>query len=350
MKGAPLMKISLRYFVLFAALLKHEGVVAAPVAEEPLVLELSVACQQARLTQQLPVKESAVFYAVTRTGGVQWTISGRIGRVVDAIAPVELKIEAEDAEGTRLVSAPETLHQLKVDEFQPPRSGRNGLLTLGVWIHRGIDGSPAIIQALARRDEAFEPAVGALADCLADASIIVPELLKLLADPSLDDGRKPGDSIRVFAAETLGAIAPEPASAAPPLLKATKDFNPYVRQAAALALWRVNGDDAAIATTIKLLDHGEAYVRYRAARAMETMSSGPSDCIDALPVLKEMLRDEDRYVRLAAARALLALQEPDDATECLRELSDHSADVALRRLAKHVLDRHAAGSLPDPLP
>lgn len=342
------MNISFQCRVVFLLLLLPARPSVA--ADDKLALEIHVACQGARLTQQILVAENAAFRVATRTEGVDWTISGQIASIVNDTVHVTLRIDADDERGVRLSAASPQSRRLKLDTFVAPSKDPHQLLAVGVWIHRGLDASHALVRAIERRDEDLDAAVRQLAECDGDTKTVLGALLKVLADQSLDDGRQASRSTRVFAAEALGNRNREATSAVPGLIQAAKAGNLYVRHAAAVALWEIDRDDNAMRTLIELLGGQDARVLYLAAGTVEQIGGLSSDVINAIPALRELLTNDDQYVRLAAARALMSLHEEDAALACLKELSTSSGDRKLRRLANHVLERHAVGYQPDPLP
>ncbi len=140
------------------------GVAAAeepPVAaDEPLTLELEVACHDTALHQQFIVAEGADFHLVTELRGLRWTISGGLGRVTDLAIPVTLHVEASGPAGLRLDGGAAVPRQLRVNEFRDADESA-GLLTVRLWLHRGLDPAPALVpgHGLARR-----PLTGLLRD------------------------------------------------------------------------------------------------------------------------------------------------------------------------------------------
>lgn len=319
-------------------------------ADDKLALEVHIDCQSARLNQQILVAENAAFRVVTRTEGVDWTISGQVASIVNDAVHVTLRIDADDGRGVRFSAASPQSRRLKLDTFVAPSNDPHQLLAVGVWIHRGLDAAPALVRAIERRDEGLDAAVRQLAACDGDTKTVLGVLLKVLADKPLDDGRQASRSIRVVAAEALGNRNREATSAVPGLTAATKDANLYVRHAAAVALWEIDRDENAMRTLIELLGGQDARVLYLAAGTVEQIGGLSSDVVNAIPALSELLTNDDQLVRLAAARALLPVGEKEAALDCLEELSANGDDGKLRRLAKHVLERHAAGYRPDPLP
>lgn len=334
-----------------AILLSLASISLVSAADPPLVLELCVECENTRLRQQILVAERTPFYAVTRSQGVRWTVSGRVGRIANSVLPVVLRVEVEDQDGNRLASVAPDARQLTLGEFAGPCQNGRQLIALGIWVHRGIDESEALLRAIARRDGNFNAAVRDLAECrTADAKVVVAELSKLLGKTSLDDGCDASASIRVYVAEALGRFGREAASRKADLIAATNDVNPHVRLGAAIALWGIDTHASAMTTIIKLLRCKDPYVRYCAARAVERNGSQDADAVNAVVPLTELLDDDDHYVRLAAARALLAIGERGAPEKCLLDLCEKAPDATLRRLARHVLDRHAVGLMPEPLP
>ncbi|HQU45550.1 MAG TPA: HEAT repeat domain-containing protein, partial [Pirellulales bacterium] len=234
------------------------GVRVSTGSDGPLLLELNAACRPARLRQQILVAEGADFHVATDLRGTRWTVSGYVGQLAHDTVAVSLRLEAEDEQGVRLVLSPEEPTKLKLNDYRAPTLAEGGLVTLGLWIHRGTDVCTPLTRAIARRGEDCEAAVVELVQCGDEPKTVVPALTALLVDVSLDGGRKPSESLRVLTAEALGRFRQDATAATPHLTDAMNDDNPYLRQAAALALWEIRANPAAMRTMDELLGSGEA--------------------------------------------------------------------------------------------
>lgn len=149
----------------------------------------------------------------------------------------------------------------------------------------------------------------------------VPLFIQALQDPGRH-GR-----VRTCAAEALTSI-PDPV-AVPALLKALQDEHENVRVEAISAL-RACGDIATVAPhMVCALSDNSLRVRDRALGALAAMGSA------ALPILEQSLLDPREPIRVAAATALLRIDESTDL---------HSADLPRRLLLLPSLDASRKGA------
>lgn len=299
----------------------------APSAQpaEPLVLELGI---DSELRQEILVREEGDFHVVTQVEGVRWLVKGRIGRIVEGIAQVELTFGANESLATTRLSAP-------IDEIAGLGVGANhGPMVHDVWLRRGFDPVPVLVRSIARRGKYLVNAVYHLGELGSQAKPAVPELIAVLNDAAVDHGRRPYESVRGMAADALGEIGPEASAAAESLLKATGDDNSYLRLDAALALWKIAGYPAAVATAVRTLEDQDHFVRGRAATTLGEMGA---ETDEALQALVAALSDEDRYVRTDAALALWHIRRDPLALSCLRDLSQNGPEEKIRRYAARLL-------------
>jgi HEAT repeat protein len=144
--------------------------------------------------------------------------------------------------------------------------------------------------------------------------------------------------VRMWAAGLLGQLGQDGRDAVPALTLATNDKEPYVRQFAAYALWRITqrpelaapvtiqglaSEDSnlwvnatillgarmggsALPFLIEALSHGDARVRRGAAAALRRFHN-PQEAKPAIPGLSALLNDSDEKVRRTAAQALSAI-------------------------------------------
>ena len=107
----------------------------------------------------------------------------------------------------------------------------------------------------------------------------------------------------------LGVLGPRAARAEPYLRRLLQHELPGVRSVAAVALWRVTGDaDSAVRTLREMLSAAEPGP-YLAASAAERMGAAAGPLVDEVA---RLLAAPVRPVRVAAARALLAVAGPSE--------------------------------------
>lgn len=195
-------------------------------------------------------------------------------------------------------------------------------------------------------------AVAALQEAGAEAAPAVGALAKLLKDTY--------PNIRRGAAQTLAGLGEAAAPAAGPLGLALGDSDPGVRQLAGQALKEVG--DKAMPALAEMLKDKEVSVRMLGLRAFEGLELTTPAAIDALclvtikdasaavrrsavmvlskageagkdavPILREVLRDKDAGVRAAAASAILAIGK-EHAGEFTKVFKDPNPAVRLNAL------------------
>ena len=131
----------------------------------------------------------------------------------------------------------------------------------------------------------------------------VPHLIRLLTDS--DAGTKPGERVfvRAWSAQALGNIGPAAKEAVPALEKLLNDREANTRQAAAIALGRIEGGATKI--LIDLLASGDNETKWQVIQALGEL--GPR-AKDALPSLYQHLTNSNPSVRLDAERAIKQIE------------------------------------------
>jgi HEAT repeat protein len=189
----------------------------------------------------------------------------------------------------------------------------------------------------------------------------VPQLMEALKGPDA--------KVRLSAANELGSRGSQAALAAEPLGAALKDADPAVRLAAAQALGRIgptahvayaalvralgDGDPAVSKAARESLDkvdrpRGEDVPKLRAALkdpspavrtfALQTLLGMDLDVKTAAPLYAELLKDEDRNLRLEAARALAKVgQKGHDAAFAALLEAQKDRDPEVRKAAAQAL-------------
>jgi HEAT repeat protein len=188
----------------------------------------------------------------------------------------------------------------------------------------GKDAVPILVERLCRyaADEA-DLAARALAQIGASS---VPELVKALADaspavrkrglwalgvigPDAREAVQPVSdfltdkdaTVRLLAAGVLGEMGPQGRPAIPQLAKALRDDDPQVRAWAAMALHDIGPET--LGYLLALLNDGDLAVRVSAVQALPAFHESK----EAVQALVGALKDPNRYVRAAAAAALVQL-------------------------------------------
>ncbi|MBI4613435.1 MAG: HEAT repeat domain-containing protein, partial [Planctomycetes bacterium] len=132
--------------------------------------------------------------------------------------------------------------------------------------------------------------------------------------------------------------------AAPELERALLDDNSFVRESAARALGALRSPEEVVVRALTFaLGDPDSFVRFRAAEGLAAV--GPAALPAIEPLCDTLAYDEDRYARISAGRALVAVGEPEEriAAELAGVLADGEESVvrqARELLAVH-LDRHA---------
>lgn len=172
-------------------------------------------------------------------------------------------------------------------------------------------------------------AAEALGKMGAEAATATPMLTQLHTDNVLQ--------VRILSAMALGNIGPSARTAVPVLTKLLEDNNRDVRSCAAESLGQIGaGDQQTILNLIRLLNDEDRFVQSAAAGALGRMG------IAEVPTLTEVVADKSSGVRLAAGKSLAELG-PKDRAAAVSILSgllrDNKATVWGRFTALHILGR-----------
>jgi HEAT repeat protein len=143
---------------------------------------------------------------------------------------------------------------------------------------------------------AAKPAVTALTDALNDA------------DPF----------VRLHAADALGNLGTEAKDAVPALEKGLKNENPESRYAAASVLWRISHQETALNVLLEPLKDESCPAEHRFQVVQALNMIGPS-AKAAVPLLTELLKNKDEYLRVVAAQALWTIARKRIAISALIE-------------------------------
>lgn len=177
------------------------------------------------------------------------------------------------------------------DEFR-----RKCVVALGAIKTRDV-----VVPLIERLTKDFTPAVQqAAADALANLGPpAVPALRKLL--------KHEDKKVAALATESLGKIGPPAKDALDDLDYALDDPDGRLRLNAAVARWRITGDpDKAVPALIEELENPNRQIRMQSYRLFKEL--GPKAKKHEF-ALKRLLNDKRGYVRLAARKALQAIQE-----------------------------------------
>jgi HEAT repeat protein len=155
----------------------------------------------------------------------------------------------------------------------------------------------------------------------------LPALVRALADC---DSR-----VRLRVIDALEDMGPAAVPAAPALVAALEDGNPFVRWAAARTLGRVGPEaaDIAVPALVRLLSSTHGELRLAAARSLT--SYGPA-ARPALLALQQALASPEPELRLQAAEALGRMASPDAVPVLCAALED--PDERVRQSAAAALD------------
>ncbi|HQU45549.1 MAG TPA: HEAT repeat domain-containing protein [Pirellulales bacterium] len=292
-----------------------------------MVIELTVRSFSAELHQEIVVAEDSDFRVVTQAEQGHWYVEGRVGRITDGTARVDLRYGL--CATRRYIAA--TWMEIPIDEYAPSNGGvLMGDWLGGLWLRRGLDPLPVLARSIAKRSKHFNGAVYHLGEMGRAAKPAAPELIGVLDDAGLDRGIRPSESIRGAAARSLGKIGRDASGAVESLLKATRDDNAYVRLEAALALWKIAAHSEAVQVAINAVNDGDHFVRSEAARKLREIGDGGAAPVAALITA---LADADADVRIAAAQALWTIRRDPAALACLRDVSEDDRDAEARKRA-----------------
>ena len=137
--------------------------------------------------------------------------------------------------------------------------------------------------------------IAALARMAGGVSRVVPALTERLTD---DDPR-----VRISAAEALGRLGPQARPAFTALVRAQHDDrSKAVREAAALAMEKINAPGLTTDELLKAFNSKDAEERNKAVAALAEMARGVSDAVPALT--DRLMNDDDARIRAGYAAAL----------------------------------------------
>ena len=211
----------------------------------------------------------------------------------------------------------------------------NAAFRLGQIGSAASPATPALITALRDRDfRVIWYSIHALGHIGPDAEVAVPALREALSanrdteNPKYVAAMALGDKYtRRFAAQAIGRIGAGAKEAMPDLRRAMQSKDASLRVAAALALWQVAEDRAAIDVISKMLAADDVNAAHEAALAMTHLGSAGRPAVgDLIRALESGTED----VRRSAARALGQLGPV--ATAALTEALG-SSSVSVRRAA-----------------
>jgi HEAT repeat protein len=164
-------------------------------------------------------------------------------------------------------------------------------------------GMQALVDEL-KNDKARYWAVLALAGTGAKGKAAVPELAKIVADPDPE--------MRMQTLIALGEIGPDSKTVLPAIVKALGDKESSVRYGATFALGKIAVSNAdGIAQLKKQLDSADPFLKMISAWSLARMSPNDKATVEqAVKLLVESLKADDKHVRAAAARGLFELNVP----------------------------------------
>lgn len=283
-----------------------------PPQAELLVIEFEYVVRQ-----QIAVHEGSDFVVITDTEGGRLRATGRVGRVSGDHVHLDLRLHGESTTGGYSQDM-NVSRRLRLGEFSECGVGAlpMGYVLGYVWIRRGVDPVPALMEALRRRDGNAGLAVRHLARLQEGARAAVPELIELLK-PEVPVG------LRELAAVALGQIGPAAKDAVPVLMSLLKNDQPGdVRVAAAVALWKIAEHPDATPALLAAVGESETRIRLKALDALCEMGV---EAAVAGPNLFAMLDETDPQIRAKAAAALWATTRDTRAVDILLDMIESDA-------------------------
>ena len=282
-----------------------------PPRAELLVIEFEYVVRQ-----EIAVREGSDFVVITDTEGGRLRATGRVGYVSGDHVHLDLRLHGETTGGYS--QDMNVSRRLRLGEFGECGVGAlpMGYVLGYVWIRRGVDPVPALVEALRRRDGNAGLAVRHLARLKEGARVAVPELIELLK-PEVPVG------LRELAATALGQIGPKAKDAVPALTGLLKNDQPGdVRVAVAVALWKIAKHPTATQTLLAAADESERRIRLKALDALCEMGvEAPA----AGSNLVAMLDETDPQIRAKAAGALWATTRDTRAVDTLLDMLESDA-------------------------
>lgn len=177
---------------------------------------------------------------------------------------------------------------------------------------------PALLEVLKGGDEDFR-----------STAYWVLERMGLPAVPNLIKALKREDrEVRSLAAYLLGNIREK--EAVPPLISLLKDTDLGVRWEAVRALGKI-GDSRAIPALLEILTAKNEGIRVAAVEALGRIARGEGRSNEKISLaLAKALKDENRYVRYAAAGELAALGDKRAIPVLIEALRDENEEIRWR--------------------
>ncbi len=179
---------------------------------------------------------------------------------------------------------------------------------------------PALIEFVKNRDGGIERAYAAtaLGHIGARSQIAVPVLIDII-----ENDEQP--VVRQLSARALGDLGKNASSALPVLIQAIKKGDKDLRDAACDALCNIPALAANLPALTEMLSDEIKQARVAAAKSL---AGAGSDAAVAVPELIKLLDDRDASVRLASVQALGAIGK--SARSALSPLKAHAKDEALK--------------------
>lgn len=180
----------------------------------------------------------------------------------------------------------------------------------------GLPAIPSLIEALKNRD--LRPTACWVLERIGPPAL--PALIKALKEEDRE--------IRSLAAYLLGNIKEK--EAVPPLIGLLKDTDLGVRWEAVRALGKI-GDSRAIPTLLEILSSRDEGIRVAVVEALGRIARGEGTNDKRIfSALLKALKDENRYVRYAAAGELAALGDKRAIPVLIEALRDENEEIRWR--------------------
>jgi HEAT repeat protein len=175
----------------------------------------------------------------------------------------------------------------------PTLRDRDTILYLGDFGRAASNAAPVLIKVLNDPDEKIRrAALVALQQLQPDPDLIIPELIKMVADPKRRDA---------IAINYIGGFHQSATSAVPVLLEISHGSEPKSRQAACMTLMEIKPDPMVIPGLIEIVDETRDWV------AIDYLGSFGPAASNAVPTLQKMLQDPHMEERKRASNALVKI-------------------------------------------
>lgn len=315
-------------FVVFMSCVCWATLAFADEQSLPPAESLVVEFEYAGVRQEILVAEASDFRVITDTSRGQLRASGRVGRVSQGRVHLVLECyfdfqEGGGGGGTWKRDVP--LGQFCSGSMSLPFS----YFLRYMWVRRGVDPVPTLIEALHRRDLNATSAARHLGRLGPAARQAVPDLIDIVKG---NDAVK----LRAAAAAALGKIGPEAKGAVPALVQQLDDEQSGdVRVAAAAALWKIAKHSSAVPALLAALGDSERTVRLKALDALRELGvEAPA----AGPALLALLDGSEPSVRANVAGTLWATTHDTRAVDVLVAMleSDASGHVRARKALSRI--------------